>query len=165
MLELAAPLGGISEVAVVTQCDFALVAIDHDGLRVEQGFVAGGGVARVADGEATGQLREHAGLENFFDFAHRAVEMKLRAVAGDDAGGFLSAMLQRIKPEIGEIGGFRMAENAEYTTLVVEMIVENVDSAAHFFSEKNWLLTPGRSWYVKQTIQAAMNAPSGLCFG
>jgi len=50
MFELAAPLGGVSEVAVVAEGDLALVAIDHDGLGVEESFVAGGGVARVADG-------------------------------------------------------------------------------------------------------------------
>ena len=33
-------------------------------------------------------------------------------------------MLQRVEAEIGEVGGFGMAENAEDTTLVVEVIVE-----------------------------------------
>ncbi len=50
MFELAAPLGGVGEVAVVTEGDFALVAIDHDGLGVEESFVAGSRVARVANG-------------------------------------------------------------------------------------------------------------------
>jgi hypothetical protein len=51
--------------------------------------------------------------------------MKLIAVARDNAGGFLAAMLQRVKSEIGEIGGFGVAEHAEDTTFVMEMIVEN----------------------------------------
>ncbi len=42
---------------------------------VEESFVAGGGVSRVADGEAARELREDARLENFFDFAHRAVDV------------------------------------------------------------------------------------------
>jgi hypothetical protein len=77
----------------------------------------------VADGKAAGQLCEHARLKNFFDFAHRAMEMKLIAIAGDDAGGFLAAMLQRIEAEVREISGFRMAEDTEDTTFVVEMVV------------------------------------------
>src|SRR5512137_494328 len=124
MLEATAPLGGVGEVAVVAEGDFALVAVDHDGLGVEQSFVAGGGVARVADGEAAGELREDAGREDFFDFAHGAMDVELFAVARDDAGGFLAAMLEGIEAEVGEVGGFGMAEDAEDTTLVVEMIVE-----------------------------------------
>src|SRR5713101_6032074 len=126
MLELAAPLGGVREIAVVAEGDLALVAVDHDGLSVEQGFVARGRVARVADGEAARELCEHAWLENFFDFAHRAMDVQLFAVAGNDAGGFLAAMLQGVETEIGEVRRFRMAEDAEDTTLVVEVIVENL---------------------------------------
>src|SRR5439155_24989800 len=51
MLELAAPLRGRGGIAVVAESDLALVAVDHDGLRVEKSFIAGSGVARVADGE------------------------------------------------------------------------------------------------------------------
>ena len=40
MLEPAAPLGGVGEVAIVAKRHFTLVAVDHDGLGVEQGFVA-----------------------------------------------------------------------------------------------------------------------------
>src|SRR5712691_10749602 len=131
MLELAAPLGGVGEVAVVAEGDFALVTIDHDGLRVEQGFVAGSGIACVADGKAAGELRKHAGLENLFDFAHRAMEMELIPIAGNNAGGFLATMLQRVKAEIGEVSRFGMAEDAEDTTLVVETIVVEGENIGH----------------------------------
>src|SRR5258708_31800295 len=132
MLELAAPLGGVGEVAVVAEGDFALVAVDHDGLGVEQGFIARGGVARVADREPARKLREHARLENFFDFAHRAVHVQLFAIARDDAGRFLAAVLQRVKTQIHEVRGFGVAEDAEYTTLVVKMIVGEGEFLAHF---------------------------------
>src|SRR5258708_2632999 len=56
MLELAPPFGSVGEVAVVAEGDLALVAIDHDGLGVEESFVAGSGVARMADGKTAGQL-------------------------------------------------------------------------------------------------------------
>src|ERR1700745_3989650 len=41
-------------------------------------------------------------------------------------------MLQRVEAEIGEVGGFGMAENAEDTTLVVEMIVGEGELLIHF---------------------------------
>ncbi len=47
------------------------------------------------------------------------------AVAGDDAGGFLATMLKGVETEIGEVRRFGMAEDAEDTTLVVEMVVED----------------------------------------
>jgi hypothetical protein len=57
--------------------------------------------------------------------------MELRAVAGDDAGGFLAAMLQGIKSEIGEVCRFGVAEDAEDTTLVVEVIVSENEMTGH----------------------------------
>src|SRR5260370_7182573 len=112
--------------------------------RVDQGVV----IARVADGEADRELREHAGLENFFDFAHGAVDVQLFAVARDDAGGFLAAMLQRIQPEICEVRRFGMAEDAEDTTLVVEVIVGESEFLTHFevnLRSSEWAQTPPSS--------------------
>ena len=131
MLEPAAPVGGVGEVAVVADGDFALVAIDHDGLGIQKGFVAGRGVAGVADGAVARKFCENGGSEDLFDLAHGAVEVQFGAIAGDDARGFLAAMLQRVKTEISEVGGFGMAEDAEDTTLVVEVIVENLDVESH----------------------------------
>src|SRR5260370_1760279 len=131
MLELAAPLGGVGGVAIVAEGNLALGAVDHDGLGGKKSFVAGGGVTRVADGEAARELCEHAGLENFFDFAHGTMNVQLLAVARDDAGGFLAAMLKSIEAEVGEVGGFGMAEDAEDTTLVVEMIVGEGELLTH----------------------------------
>src|SRR5438876_724474 len=86
----------------------------------------------VANGQTARELREHAGLENFLDFPHGAVHVQLFAVAGDDAGGFLAAMLQRVKTEISEVRGFGVTEDAEDTTLVVKMIVGKCEFLAHF---------------------------------
>src|SRR3981189_2621698 len=49
-----------------------------------------------------GEFRECAGDEDFFDLAHGAVDVEVVAVAGDDAGGFLAAMLERVEAEVGE---------------------------------------------------------------
>src|SRR5438309_3697335 len=132
MLELAAPLGGVGEVAIVAECDLTLVAVDHDRLSIKQSFVAGSGVARVTDGQTARELRKHTRLENLFDFAHRAVNVQLLAVTGNDARRFLAAMLQRVKTEIGEVRGFGVTEDAEDTTLVVKMIVGKCEFLAHF---------------------------------
>ena len=44
------------------------------------------------------------------------------AVAGGDARAFLAAMLQRIEPEIGQVGRFRMAVDGEHAALLVQFI-------------------------------------------
>jgi len=131
VLKFAAPVGGVGEIAVVADGDFALVAIDHDGLGVQDGFIAGGGVAGVADGAVAGEFCEDAGDEDFLDFAHGAVDVEVVAIAGDDAGGFLAAMLQCVETEVGEVGGFGMAEDTEDTTLVVEMIIRKCEFLFH----------------------------------
>ena len=48
---------GIHQVAVVGQRDHALVAIHHDGLRVQHRRIAGSGVARMANGQPAGKAR------------------------------------------------------------------------------------------------------------
>ena len=50
------------------------------------------------------------------------------AVGRGDAGRFLAAMLQRVEAEIGELGGFGMAEDAEDAAVIVEMIVVERES-------------------------------------
>jgi len=57
------------------------------------------------------------------------MEVEFGAVTGDNAGGFLATMLESVEAEIGEFGGFGMAEYAEDTTVVVEVVVEDVLSA------------------------------------
>jgi len=160
MLEFAAPLGGVGEVPVMAEGDFALVAVDDDRLGVKQSFVAGGRVAGVADGQAAGKFCENAGLEDFFDFAHGAMELEFRAVARDDAGGFLAAMLQSVEAEVGEIRGFGMAEDAEHATVVVEMIVVGIVENLHFVTGLNFSLTPGSHSHTKQRTQSARRKPA-----
>jgi len=48
---------------------------------------------------------------------------QLLAVARDDSGGFLSAVLQGMQAEIREIRRLAGTEHAEYPALIVEMIV------------------------------------------
>ena len=50
-------------------------------------------------------------------------DVNVRAVGGSDAGGFLPAMLQRVKTEIGELRRFWVAKNAEHAAMIVKVIV------------------------------------------
>src|SRR5436190_1667675 len=122
MFEAAAPFGGVGQIAVVAERDFALVAIDHDGLCVEKSFIAGGGIARVTDGGAAGKFVQNIGRENFFDFAHGAMRVEFVAVAGDNASRFLAAMLERVEAEIDELCRFGVAEDSYDAAMVVEPI-------------------------------------------
>jgi len=59
------------------------------------------------------------------------MDLEFGAVACDDAGGFLAAMLESIKAEVSQIRGFGMAKNAEDATIVVEMLVRETEKVAH----------------------------------
>ena len=49
--------------------------------------------------------------------------MERGAIGRDDAGRFLAAMLQSIEAQVGELGGFEMAEDAGDTAMIMEPIV------------------------------------------
>jgi hypothetical protein len=48
---------------------------------------------------------------------------KLPVVAGDDAGAFLSAMLQGVKTVVRQFRGIRVTENAEHTAIMFGVIL------------------------------------------
>jgi hypothetical protein len=47
---------------------------------------------------------------------------KFSFVAGDDAGAFLAAMLERVKTVVGEFRGIRVAENAEHAAVMFGIV-------------------------------------------
>ena len=51
------------------------------------------------------------------------MDEELTAVARDDAGGLLAAMLQRVQAEVGQVRRFLCAKNPEYSALIMNMIV------------------------------------------
>src|SRR5262249_3191569 len=121
----------VGQVAVLSNGDLALVAVDHDRLRVEQGFVARRRVARVTDSGGAGKFVQNIGLEDFFDLSHGAVGGKFAVVGRNDAGRFLSAMLQRIQAQVGELGRLLVAVDPDDATVVVEVIVHQLLRATH----------------------------------
>jgi hypothetical protein len=105
----------IGEVAVVAQSQS--FAPEGDQKRLDVGHRAGprGAVARVADGCVPRQIAQYEGIgEDVADFAHPLAGEQFLAVGGDDPGRFLAAMLQGMKPEVGEFGGLWVAENGEH---------------------------------------------------
>ena len=116
LLKLGVHFVRICDVAVVRQRNLALVALHHDGLRVEQRRIAGGGIAGVADGQRAGKARQHVRGEEVGDQPHAFVKFDPLTVGGRDARRFLAAMLQRVQAQVGELGGFRMAVDGHHAT-------------------------------------------------
>jgi hypothetical protein len=58
----------------------------------------------MTDRDMASQGVERRLVEDLGDQAHVFIDHDLRAVPHSDAGGFLTAVLQRVKPEIGELG-------------------------------------------------------------
>ena len=96
--------------------------VDRQRLHVFEIVPAGRGIAIVSDGHRTGQSFERVIIIDIRDKPLALIDMKVLAVAGDDAGGFLSAMLQRIQAKIGQVSGFLVAIDAEDGTFVMEFI-------------------------------------------
>ena len=102
--------------------DLPVRAVDQDRLRVRQLALARRRIAHVADGHRAGQLRQRFAVEDVGDVAHRLRDAHLRAVGGGDARALLAAVLQRVQAEVGHVGRFGVAEDAEDAALVLEFV-------------------------------------------
>jgi hypothetical protein len=105
-------------VAVVANCNLTVSAVDQNRLRVVCTAVAGCRIPDMANRQAARQLFERLFGECIGHVAHRLRKANLCAVGRSDAGAFLSAVLQGVQAEVGQVGGFGMAEDAEDTALV-----------------------------------------------
>ena len=121
-LQARTHIAEVHKVAVVSDGDEALGGVDANGLGVEQRRVAGGGVARVADGQMARKLQENVVGKDFGDQAHAFDVGQMQAVGGGDAGGFLAAMLQRVEAEIGFARGVGMAVDGDHAAFFVEFV-------------------------------------------
>ncbi len=100
-------------------------------LHVAQDGVAGGGVAVVADRVGSGQRGDDARITEIVAHQpHALVRVEARAVEGDDAGGFLPAMLQGVQAERGDRGGVGDVPDAEDAAFLVELVVALVRAGA-----------------------------------
>ena len=106
----------------------------------------------MADRSMPGQPIESGLLKNLRHVTHIAFGKQMFAVRSHHAARFLSAMLQRIEPEIGHARGFRMSVDAKDAALFVQLVVENV---RHYFLDYNG----SRSFphlFARQTIPVAI---------
>ncbi len=120
--QVGAQLVGIGDVAVVRDGHFALVADHGKRLGVEQDGIAGGGIARVPDGQIAGQLGQHVAGEDVGHMPHGLVGVDLVAVRGADAGALLPAVLQGVESEVRQLGCLGVAVDGDHTAFLVEFI-------------------------------------------
>jgi hypothetical protein len=120
--ERVAQFAGIDQVAVVPDRQLPVGAVDHDRLGIGEPALAGRRVAHVAHREMSRQLGQRVVVEDIIDIAHRLRHADGRAVGCGNAGAFLSAVLQRIEPEVGEIGRLWMADDPEDAALIVKFV-------------------------------------------
>ena len=109
----------VGEIAVVPDGEAAAFELGEQRLHVAENCFAGGRVAHMADRRGAGQPVDHfAAGEIVADEAEPPLRMEALAVEGDDAGGFLAAMLQRVQAKRGDGGGVGMTEDAEYAAFL-----------------------------------------------
>jgi hypothetical protein len=115
-----APQGqSIGQIAVVADREAAGIELGEQRLHVAQDGCACGGIADMADRGAAGKPLDYfAAGEGIADQTEPAFTVKSGAVEGDDAGGFLAAVLQGVQSESGDGGGFRVAEDTEHAAFL-----------------------------------------------
>ena len=122
VLQFAAQAHAIGEVAVVAECDVAIMEAEQERLDVVHRSGAGCRVTHVADGLVSFEpfdfvlVGEHLGEQ-----AEPAMPDEMTVIVRDDAGAFLAAVLQRVQTKIGETGGIRVAPDTENTALFVDV--------------------------------------------
>ncbi len=125
-------LPGIGQVAVVGQRETAgFVQIGPQRLDVADHGPPRRGIAGVADGGAPGQPRDRtvavtvrrALAEHVADQPQRAMHIEMATVEGNDAAGFLSAMLQGMQAEGRQSGGAFGTPDAKDGAFLMEMVV------------------------------------------
>jgi hypothetical protein len=105
ILEVAAKHLGIGEVAVVGDSDRPeLRVFNHDRLRVFEPVRAGGRVAGVTERTVPDQALERRLVKRLRHQPHVLVHPHHAPVAGRDARALLPAVLQRVEPEVGQVG-------------------------------------------------------------
>ncbi|MGY4487507.1 hypothetical protein ACVWWR_006698 [Bradyrhizobium sp. LM3.2] len=99
------------------------IQFSEQGLHVAQDGRAGGGIADMADRHVAGQAVDHlAAGKSVADEAEAAFGMKAAAVIGDDAGGFLTAVLKGMEAERRDGGGIGVAIDAEDAAFLAQRI-------------------------------------------
>ena len=78
----------------------------------------------MADGRTAGEAADDlVAVEIPGDMAHRPMRVEMLAVEADDAGGFLSAVLERVEAQRDEARSGVGAPDAEHPALLAELVV------------------------------------------
>ena len=95
---------------------------DDQGLGVDGGGVAAGGIAHMADGCGAGKGLEVPVVEYIGHQSRALVEVELSLIHRGDAGSLLPPVLEGIQGSIDAVGGGKLAAllqgNAEYAALL-----------------------------------------------
>ena len=131
MHQLAAERDAVGQVAVVADGEAAAFKLREQRLHIAQDGFAGGRIAHMADGRCAGQaVDDFAARKGVADQAEAPFGVETFAVEGDDAGGFLAAMLKRMQAERGDGGGVGMAEDAEHAAFLAQAVGIGIELAS-----------------------------------
>ena len=113
----------VDQIAVVRKGEIAKGEIDGEGLHVLEILASRGRVPVMPDGHRPGQIPKHRVVVDIRYEAHAFMDMELFAVAGNDPGSFLAAMLQSIEAKVRQIRRFFVSIDPEDGALVVKLVV------------------------------------------
>ena len=165
---LLGQLGRVHQVAVVGQRDRgrdpapvrAGRGRPQRGLRVLPVGRAGGGVAGVADRDVAAQAGQRGLVEDLGDQAEVLVDHDPGPVADRDAGRLLTAVLQRVQPEVGQLRDlFAAGPDTEHTALVLRTAVVVVEVVAeHAVASRHLPLLRDRGWADRMSSLCSLRA-------
>ncbi len=122
LIQLRPDFRCVGDVAVMRQRDLALVAVHHDGLRVEQRRISGCRISRMSDGQRARHFRQRFGGKDIGDQPHRLMQAKHLAVRRHNARRLLPTMLQRVQAQVGKLRRLRMAVDGHHATFFTQLI-------------------------------------------
>src|SRR5690606_5566411 len=110
--------------AVMRNCQSAEFEIGKKWLHVAKAFAPGSGIAHMADGTVALQAFDYVlRTEDIPDLTGRPVRREIFAVIGNDAGGFLPAMLKRMQAKGRQGRRIGRSENTENTAFFTQLVV------------------------------------------
>ena len=104
---------GIHQIPVVSNGVGALAVVDDKWLGIVQNGASGGGIPDMADGAGAVQKLQAGFFKDIRNQPHSLVSDDLLVLDHGDARAFLTPVLKRIEPEVGQPGRIRMTVDAE----------------------------------------------------
>ena len=137
----------------MAQSHVAIMEAEDERLDVVRGAGAGRGVTHVADGSVAFEPFDFALIaEHLGEQSESAVAGQMAVIVGDDAGTFLTAMLQRVQAEIGKSGGVGVAPHAEDATFLVNAFEFSRQAKAPFSNRGLTICQPYQSAATSRVV-------------